>query len=133
MMSTHGYGAFYRFLLGSVTAKVLHEIQCPVWTGAHLEEAPAREFSIRRVLCSYTPHTYPVALLMMLVSMLCWGSWANTQKIDKIMAIRALLLGLHVGAAGVRASVRSYPGPDESGGFGKFLPQSRQRKRSLFG
>lgn len=23
----------------------------------------------------YTPHTYPVALLMMLVSMLCWGSW----------------------------------------------------------
>jgi glucose uptake protein len=31
----------------------------------------------------YVPHTYPVALLMMLVSMLCWGSWANTQKIDK--------------------------------------------------
>jgi nucleotide-binding universal stress UspA family protein len=58
MMSTHGYGAFYRFLLGSVTAKVLHEIQCPVWTGAHLEEASAREFSIRRVLCSVdlTPH-----------------------------------------------------------------------------
>lgn len=31
----------------------------------------------------YTPHTYPAALLMMLVSMLCWGSWANTEKIDK--------------------------------------------------
>jgi len=31
----------------------------------------------------YTPQTYPVALLMMLVSMLCWGSWANTEKIDK--------------------------------------------------
>jgi len=31
----------------------------------------------------YTPHTYPVALLMMLLSMLCWGSWANAQKIDK--------------------------------------------------
>ena len=31
----------------------------------------------------YTPHTYPIALAMMLVSMLCWGSWANTQKIDK--------------------------------------------------
>jgi glucose uptake protein len=30
----------------------------------------------------YIPHTYPVALVMMLVSMLCWGSWANTQKID---------------------------------------------------
>jgi nucleotide-binding universal stress UspA family protein len=52
VMSTHGYGAFYRFLLGSVTAKVLHECPCPVWTGAHLEEAPAQEFSIRHILCS---------------------------------------------------------------------------------
>jgi nucleotide-binding universal stress UspA family protein len=51
-MSTHGLGVFYRFLLGSVTAKVLHESHCPVWTSAHLEEAPAREFSIRHVLCS---------------------------------------------------------------------------------
>ena len=30
----------------------------------------------------FTPHTYPVALLLMMLSMLCWGSWANTQKID---------------------------------------------------
>lgn len=52
MMPTHGHGTFYRFLLGSVTAKVLHESPCPVWTGAHLEEAPTDEFSIRRVLCS---------------------------------------------------------------------------------
>jgi len=69
MMSTHGYGAFYRFLLGSVTAKVLHEIQCPVWTGAHLEEATAREFSIRRVLCSvelnaHSRHTVSLAAEM---------------------------------------------------------------------
>jgi nucleotide-binding universal stress UspA family protein len=52
VMSTHGHGAFYRLLLDSDTAKVLHESHCPVWTGAHLEDAPAREFSIRRVLCS---------------------------------------------------------------------------------
>jgi len=58
-MSTRGEGAFYRFLLGSVTAKVLHESHCPVWTGAHLEDAPAREFSIRHVLCSVdlSPHS----------------------------------------------------------------------------
>ena len=31
----------------------------------------------------YTPQTYWVALVLMLLSMLCWGSWANTQKIDK--------------------------------------------------
>ena len=52
VMPTHAHQGFYRLLLGSVTAKVLHETQCPVWTGAHLEEGPAREFSIRHVLCS---------------------------------------------------------------------------------
>ena len=31
----------------------------------------------------FTPHTYPAALLLMILSMLCWGSWANTQKIDQ--------------------------------------------------
>jgi len=30
----------------------------------------------------FTPLTYPAALILMMVSMLCWGSWANTQKID---------------------------------------------------
>jgi nucleotide-binding universal stress UspA family protein len=69
VMSTHGYGAFYRFLLGSVTAKVLHESHCPVWTGAHLEQAPAREFSIRHVLCSvdlsgHSHHTASLAAEM---------------------------------------------------------------------
>jgi nucleotide-binding universal stress UspA family protein len=40
VMPTHGYGLFRRFLLGSVTAKVLHDARCPVWTGVHLEDAP---------------------------------------------------------------------------------------------
>jgi nucleotide-binding universal stress UspA family protein len=52
VMPTHGYGAFRRFLLGSVTAKVLHDSECPIWTGAHLEEAPTSEFSIRNILCA---------------------------------------------------------------------------------
>jgi glucose uptake protein len=29
----------------------------------------------------FTPQTYPIALLLMTLSMLCWGSWANTEKI----------------------------------------------------
>jgi nucleotide-binding universal stress UspA family protein len=41
VMPTHGYGPFRRFILGSVTAKVLHDADCPIWTGVHLEEAPA--------------------------------------------------------------------------------------------
>lgn len=40
VMPTHGYGLFRRFLLGSVTAKVLHDADCPVWTGVHIDEAP---------------------------------------------------------------------------------------------
>lgn len=43
VMPTHGYGAFRRFILGSVTAKVLHDAECPVFTGVHLAEAPAPE------------------------------------------------------------------------------------------
>ncbi len=37
MLSTHGYGAFRRFLLGSVAAKVLNDSQIPVLTGTHIE------------------------------------------------------------------------------------------------
>ena len=29
----------------------------------------------------FIPQVYAVALLMMLLSMICWGSWANTQKL----------------------------------------------------
>jgi nucleotide-binding universal stress UspA family protein len=38
MMPTHGRGPFRRMLLGSITAKVLHDAQCPVWTDAHRQE-----------------------------------------------------------------------------------------------
>jgi len=33
MLPTHGRGPLRRFLLGSVTAKVLHDLTVPVWTG----------------------------------------------------------------------------------------------------
>jgi nucleotide-binding universal stress UspA family protein len=59
MMSTHGYGAFRRFLLGSVTAKVLHDSEIPVWTGAHIAEHPADNFALRHILCAIDlgPHS----------------------------------------------------------------------------
>jgi len=51
VMPTHGYGLFRRFLLGSVTAKVLHDADCPVWTGVHIEDAPgADNIHFRKVM-----------------------------------------------------------------------------------
>jgi nucleotide-binding universal stress UspA family protein len=53
MLPTHGLGAFRRFLIGSVTAKVLHDARCPVWTGIHMEAAPPTElFQFKCILCA---------------------------------------------------------------------------------
>jgi nucleotide-binding universal stress UspA family protein len=53
MLPTHGHGPFRALLLGSVTAKVLHDTHCLVWTSVHAEEltahSPARW---KRVLCA---------------------------------------------------------------------------------
>ena len=68
-MPTHGYGPFRRFILGSNTAKVLHDADCPVWTGVHMEEAPpAASIPLRSVLCALDlgPQS-PKAL--------CWAAW----------------------------------------------------------
>ena len=53
MMPTKGFGRFRRLLLGSVTAKVLHDVGCPVMTGAHLSDsefAPAAGY--HSILCA---------------------------------------------------------------------------------
>lgn len=53
VIPTHGYGPFRRFLLGSVAAKVLHDAECPVLTGVHLEEGPVLEaVAPRKILCA---------------------------------------------------------------------------------
>lgn len=53
VMPTRGYGLFRRFLLGSVAAKVLHDADCPVWTGVHMEvTAPANGKVINHILCA---------------------------------------------------------------------------------
>jgi nucleotide-binding universal stress UspA family protein len=52
IMPTHGYGPFRRFILGSNTAKVLHDADCPVWTGVHLAQAPCETPEVHTVLCA---------------------------------------------------------------------------------
>ena len=60
MMPTSGIGRYRRFILGSVTAKVLHDADCPVWTGVHLEQAPPLEaLRIQNIVCAVDlkPHS----------------------------------------------------------------------------
>ncbi len=52
MMPTHGCGLFRRYILGSNTAKVLHDVECPVWTGVHIAESATRPVEIPHVLCA---------------------------------------------------------------------------------
>lgn len=62
MMPTHGFGMFRNLLIGSVTAKVLHDARCPVWTATHAEEQVSRELP-RTVVCAVD--STPAALAVM--------------------------------------------------------------------
>jgi nucleotide-binding universal stress UspA family protein len=86
VMPTHGYGPFRRFLLGSVTAKVLHDAACPVWTGPHMEEAPVQgAIEFRKILCALDlgPHTREV---------LCWGAHFAADVGAKLAMVHAIPL-----------------------------------------
>jgi nucleotide-binding universal stress UspA family protein len=53
MMPTSGLGKFRTLLLGSVTAKVLHDVDCTVWTDAHTQDpGTAAHTECRRMLCA---------------------------------------------------------------------------------
>jgi nucleotide-binding universal stress UspA family protein len=53
MLATHGHGPLRRLLLGSITAKVLHDISAAVWTGvgSELSEHPVR-IPYQSILCA---------------------------------------------------------------------------------
>ena len=53
MMPTRGLGRFHRFMIASVTSKVLHDVACPVWTSIHAPEwAAASPSEIRLIVCA---------------------------------------------------------------------------------
>ena len=53
MLATRGHGPVRRFLLGSITAKVLHDVSAAVWTGvgAALMDHPAR-IPYKSIVCA---------------------------------------------------------------------------------
>lgn len=53
VIPTHGYGVVRRYLIGSVTAKVLHDLSCPVLTGAHSgEQEPWTDANLSQIVCA---------------------------------------------------------------------------------
>jgi nucleotide-binding universal stress UspA family protein len=52
MMATHGYGPIHLALLGSVTANVIRDSLCPVWTMAQVEELPDAPYPCRLIMCA---------------------------------------------------------------------------------
>jgi nucleotide-binding universal stress UspA family protein len=53
MMPTHGLGLYDRLVIGSVTARILGEVDCPLWTDVHSDAAPPIEkIHCRKILCA---------------------------------------------------------------------------------
>ncbi len=63
MLPTHGHGPFRRLLLGSVTAKVLHDLTCPIWTMAHAERQATHPDEIRSMMCAIDLNQESVPLI----------------------------------------------------------------------
>jgi len=89
MMPTHGYGPFRRLLLGSVTAKVLHDVHIPVWTTAHTGEAPDRaHLNVRKILCAVDANPGTIELMRWAAG-LCKKLGATLRLVHAIPAIEA--------------------------------------------
>jgi nucleotide-binding universal stress UspA family protein len=65
IMPTHGYGVFRRFVIGSVTAKVLHDVNYPVLTGVHMEKHVSdTKVEFRTVVCAVDLNTRSTETLL---------------------------------------------------------------------
>jgi nucleotide-binding universal stress UspA family protein len=52
MMPTRGHTRFRQLLIGSVTAAVLHDTECPVWVDAHAEPSKPAPEIYHSILCA---------------------------------------------------------------------------------
>jgi len=53
IMPTHGYGVLRRYLIGSVAAKILNDVPCPVLTGVHMDtECPPVNIKLSNIVCA---------------------------------------------------------------------------------
>jgi len=91
MMPSHGLSAFRRYVLGSVTAKVLHDADCPVWTGVHIEEVRPSEQPFRKILCA-------VDLGPQSAKALAWASWLQKEFQGELTLFHAVAAHAEAGS-----------------------------------
>jgi nucleotide-binding universal stress UspA family protein len=102
MMPTHGYGPFRRLLLGSVTAKVLHDTDCPVWTGVHTDQLWSRNhYRWRRFLCAVDADPRDAPLLR-------WAAQFSTEQKAELQVVHALLAAEPIPPGKEPASLRGF-------------------------
>lgn len=82
VMGTHGYGALQGWILGSVTAKVLHNANCPVWTDS-LFHARRNHRTISSMLCGIELVDEAVSLLRF-TSELAQSLGANVRLVHSV-------------------------------------------------
>jgi nucleotide-binding universal stress UspA family protein len=64
VMGTHGYGRLRRLLLGSVAMKVMHDVNCPIWThSALVPQTGAQKGQISNIVCALELAVEAVPLL----------------------------------------------------------------------
>ncbi|MGD1095037.1 MAG: universal stress protein [Bryobacteraceae bacterium] len=122
MMPTHGLGRMRRFLIGSVTAKVLHDASCPVWTSPHPRELdPFRPY--RHIVLAIDQCGLPVELLiraselaeffhgqLSVLSALPPNGAFGDEAVHKRTREMARLLHDQIAARGIKASVHLMEG-----------------------
>lgn len=101
MMPTHGHGPFRRFLLGSVTAKVLHDTDCPVWTGVHTDQLWSRHPGWRRFLCAVDADPRDAPLLG-------WAAQFASEQKAELQVVHALAAAEPIPAGHEPPSLRGF-------------------------
>ena len=126
-MPTHGIGRFRAMLIGSVTAKVLHDAACPVWTAAHAELQTAAPLP-RRILCAVDGAAGTAALAQWIGRFACavgaslsflhvvgpvtdWPSLDRERRLQEEVRNEAqLMIASMLSSAGVEAPLRTAVG-----------------------
>ena len=102
MMPTQGYGPFRSLLLGSVTAKVLHDTACPVWTGVHTDQMWSHKgANWSRFLCAVGAEPDDVPLIR-------WAAQFSSEQGAQLKLVHAVHAAAHTEPGKESATLREF-------------------------